>query len=450
MTETCKRFCLFGISLVLQGLGIAITSLSSAGTTPINSLPLETAVHSGLTVGQTTVIINALFILGQYLLTEQPKRNSRENFIFLGLQIPAVFVFGLSIDANMIVINWIVPEALNQYYVMDIVKVLLGSWFIAFSICLQVIASAAMVPGEGLVRAISRRLNKEFGKVKLFFDLTLVSSAIIVGLLATGFSYVSGVREGTVISALIIGPMVLYMMPHLKFIEGYLVVKGLTQEIDAQTVTAASSPYSRVITISREYGSGGKHIAQEVAKRLGLQCYDKDLVEMIAKESGFSESFVEDNDSKMESSLLFEMVFQDFTSKIEQSMSSKDALFVATSRVIRRLATEKPCVIVGRASDQILKDDPNVLSFHITASLEYKINFCQRNYNIIQDKAIERMKDIDRQRAEYYRHYTGQDISDSSNYDACFSVSSLGEQRVIDLICSLYQEHAKETAQKAA
>ena len=448
MSETTRRYILFAIALMLGGFGVAIISQSSAGTTPISSFPLEVAVHGGFTLGQTTLMINALFIISQYFLTESADRNTRQNFWFLAKQIPAVVLFAASIDVGMWTVPALIPEGIRGSYLVDIVNVVVGSALIAFGIVLQVYANAAMVPGEGFVKVLARRLRKEFGRVKLFFDLSLVACACITGLLATGFTYIASVREGTVISALMIGPLIQFLMPRFKFVENYLIDRTapqVTREIDHHLVPPAGSVRvgrSRVITVSREFGTGGHALAKKVAERLGLAFYDKDLVEMIAKESGFDANFVANQDHRPDSTRLFEMIYADYTAKVEDSMNSADALFVATSRVIRRLAAEAPCVIVGRAADQILRDESNVLRFHITADLPYKVDFCKRNYSLREDEAIARMQATDRQRAEYYLHYTGHHIADSANYDATFNVGALGEERVVNMICNLYRPPA--------
>lgn len=169
---------------------------------------------------------------------------------------------------------------------------------------------------------------------------------------------IEGVREGTIIAALITGPFVRLIMPRLAFIRQWL-SSETTHEVPSANGT---EHFPWVITISREYGSGGHQAGEQLARQLGIAFYDKELITLAAQESHFSEEFISQNEQKLPSSLLYQMILQDYEAPLDKSLSYDDALFITQSRIIRRIASEKPCVIVGRCANYILKNRPNTIS----------------------------------------------------------------------------------------
>ena len=318
--------------------------------------------------------------------------------------------------------------------------VILGSLIIATGITLAVHANVALVTGEAVVKLISQRIKKEFGFVKMGFDLTLVSLASIISFIATNFTMVEGVREGTLLSACMVGPTVRFLMPRLRGINRFFYPKE-RRVAYRQAQQQESQQFHGVITIAREYGCGGRILGQKIAEQLKINFYDNELIGMIAKEAGLSTDLVADKVGRLDNALLYEMVFKDYTASLAQSLSTQDALFVASSRVIRSLAHKENCVIVGRGADFILGDNPRCLNVYLySSSLQYKLDFCQANYHEDEATAKEIMARIDHQRNEYHRHYQGHSLANARNYDLCLDVSALGPEACCDLIASAYQQ----------
>lgn len=431
--ETFKRYLVFTFAIIFTGLGVAFISSSELGTTPITSINYELSLHTPYSLGTITFIFNLIIMLLQFALLRKNERT-RRNILLILWQIPVSFIFAAAIDIGMMIINTIIPQSYH-FYVVELFMVAIGCFSLAFGVSLQVSASVAMVSCEALVKQLSKLLKKEFGIVKLCFDISLVTIAVVLALIITNFTKIECLREGTVVGALAVGPIVRIILPRLKFLERFYNNK-------AENVEAIDTiGFKRVITISREYGCGGRIIGKMIAKKLGIEFYDTNLIELISKESGFSKEYVENNDSMLENSLLYEMIMQDYSVNIERSMSSKDALFVASSKVIRKIAKDHDCVIVGRAADQILKDNKQCLNFYLYSNTDKKLDFCQKEYNLSKEVAIANMQKFDKQRAEYYLHYTGKHINDARNYDATFNVGLLGLNEVSELICKLYHEH---------
>ena len=193
-----------------------------------------------------------------------------------------------------------------------------------------------------------------------------------------------------------------------------------------------------VITISREFGSGGRTIAKAVAERLGYTFYDKALVELIAKESGYSPEFVErrGEDATSTSSFLFNLA-RSGSGGIDGYSDVSDKLYVIQHNIIKRLPAEGPCVIVGRCSDYILKDRTDTLHVYIYADMPFKAERIVKLYGERDDAPERRLEEKDKKRKVYYKNYTGRIWGMSNNYDVCLNSGKLGIESCVDVIVEL-------------
>ena len=197
----------------------------------------------------------------------------------------------------------------------------------------------------------------------------------------------------------------------------------------------------KVITISREFGSGGRTVAKAVAERLGYAFYDKALVELIARESGYAPEFIErrGEDATSTSSFLFNLA-RSGSVGVEGYSDVTDKLFVIQYNIIKRLASEGPCVIVGRCSDYILKDFPEALHAYIYADTKFKAERIVELYGERDDAPEKRLEEKDKKRKVYYRNYTGRIWGMSSNYDICLNSGKLGVDSCVDIISELARQ----------
>lgn len=195
---------------------------------------------------------------------------------------------------------------------------------------------------------------------------------------------------------------------------------------------------NNVITISREFGSGGRTIAKAVAERLGYNFYDKALVERIANESGYSKDFVErrGEDATSTSSFLFNLS-RSGSGGYDGVSGISDKLYVIQHNIIKRLPEEGPCVIVGRCSDYILKDLERALHVFIFADMQFKAARIVNLYGERDDVPEKRLEEKDKKRKVYYKNYTGRIWGMSSNYDICLNSGKLGIENCIDIIVQL-------------
>ena len=196
---------------------------------------------------------------------------------------------------------------------------------------------------------------------------------------------------------------------------------------------------SSVITIGRQFGSGGRYVGKLLAEKLGIPYYDKQLLAEAAKDSGICEELFEDHDEKPTRSLLFSMVMgmqmHSDTAGAYMDMPLNHKIFLAQFDAIRRIASEGPCVIVGRCADYVLRDKQNAVHVFVKADMPSKIERATTYYGVERAKAEEIIRKADKQRASYYSYYATTDWGDINNYDLCVDTGKLGVEGAVDLIC---------------
>ena len=193
-----------------------------------------------------------------------------------------------------------------------------------------------------------------------------------------------------------------------------------------------------IITISREFGSGGREIGEKLAKKLNIPFYDKELLEMASKESGICEELFYRNDESHSNSLLYSLVMGTYPissdGKIHPNMPLNHKLFLAQFETIKKIAEKGPCVIVGRCADYVLKDHKNVINFFINADLANKKKRILERYDIEKDKVRDFIKKTDKNRANYYNYYSDMKWGEARNYDLCINSSQIGIEGAVDLM----------------
>lgn len=194
----------------------------------------------------------------------------------------------------------------------------------------------------------------------------------------------------------------------------------------------------KIITISREFGSGGRSIGREVAKRLGIPFYDKELVDQVALESGFAPQFVEEHGEHAPSRSRLSYVFShQGVPGVMNGMSTADFLWSIQCNVILQLAEQGPCVIVGRNADYILKDRKDCLDVFIHADMDYRADRIVRLYGESEKSPETRLQEKDKRRKVNYQHYTGRTWGQATNYDLCLNSGVLGIDACVDIIVNL-------------
>lgn len=194
-----------------------------------------------------------------------------------------------------------------------------------------------------------------------------------------------------------------------------------------------------VITIAREYGSGGKTIGKRLAEELGVAYYDRELLRLASDESGINEQLFAGADEKLRSTLLFKTAKGAYTGELippeSDDFVSNQNLFNFQAKVIRELAEKESCVIIGRCADYILKDMDNVLRIYVHAPFDFCVREAKRLHPSMGDEEVARyVRKTNRRRADYYQYYTGRNWKNADNYDLCLNSSALTWEQCIALV----------------
>ncbi|MGN0515298.1 MAG: AAA family ATPase [Lachnospiraceae bacterium] len=194
-----------------------------------------------------------------------------------------------------------------------------------------------------------------------------------------------------------------------------------------------------VITIGREYGSAGHEIGEKLAAELGIKCYDKELLELAAKESGLCPEIMENHDEKPTNSFLYSLVMDTYSMGYSSTSTYLDMpinhkVFLAQFETIKRLADTESCVIVGRCADYALEDYPNAVSVFIKAPLASRVTRVMERHNVNEDKAFEMIAKKDKKRASYYNYYSSKKWGEAKSYDLCLDSSEIGVNGCINVI----------------
>ncbi len=199
-----------------------------------------------------------------------------------------------------------------------------------------------------------------------------------------------------------------------------------------------------IVTIGRQFGSGGRKIAKKVADMLEIEFYDKNLIALAAKESGLSENLFDGIDEKPTNSLLYSLVMGLQSDRGNfyryNDVLNTDSIFRIQSQVIQDLASNKSCVIVGRCSDYVLREQKNLANVFIHANMDFKVERVMRIYHLSEKEAIETIKKTDKKRSNYYNFYTNQEWGMVDNYHIALDSSSLGIDSSARIICDFVRE----------
>ena len=193
----------------------------------------------------------------------------------------------------------------------------------------------------------------------------------------------------------------------------------------------------KIVTISRQYGSGGRYIGKKLSEKLGIPCYDEKLIDMVAKESGFAQDFVAEKGERMTGSLLFNIASSlSYANNIlsGNGMSLQDEIYFIQNRIIKDLAEKGSCVIVGRCADYILRERKDVLNIFIYADMESKMERAVTYFGLEKENVSAILKKKDKARYNHYKYYTDQEWGMASNYDLSLNSGILGIDGCVEMI----------------
>ena len=195
------------------------------------------------------------------------------------------------------------------------------------------------------------------------------------------------------------------------------------------TTVATNTVNNIIVTVAREYGSGGRYVARILAEKLGIKFYDNDLIEFVSNESGLSAKYIEENEQNIHGNLL-----SSFNTQYSENLSNDDNLFIAESKAIKEIADKGACVIVGRCANNILKDKENVINIFLYSDDENKVKRAVTYYGLNEKTALNEIRKINENREKHYKYYTNEKWRNMSNYDLSINVDKLGVEKTAEMI----------------
>ena len=394
--EKLKRYLIFLVGLFVNSLGVSLITKANLGTSPISSIPYVLSLNFPFTLGNFTIFFSIFLIVLQLIIL---RKNFKLEHI---LQIPASIIFGYFIDLTMILFSWVNPEA----YIMKIVYLLIGCLILGVGVYMEVLADVVMLPGESFVRAIVLTWKTNFGTTKICFDVSMSVIAAVLSFVFAG--RLAGVREGTVIAALLVGFIARLIGKKLVFLKDMIFLESVSAENENEAKEQTAGTYGKnVIAIGRQFGSGGHDIGKILAEKLGYDFYDAEIIQMTAGTTGYTPEFIKKNEEIMTNSLIYDLVNQMYLNADMQDEAPKDKIFEAECQVVRNLAKKGNCVIVGRCADYVLRNSGNCLKVFFSAPLVSRIRRVAQRQNISEGEAKATVQKNEKLRADNYPPHVG-------------------------------------------
>lgn len=288
------------------------------------------------------------------------------------------------------------------------------------------ICNGIQIPSGIFFQAIGKSIKSailSLSRQILFLIPALLTLGNLFGIM--GILYSGPVADG--LAFVIAGILLILEVKHLK--QG----NEKSQALVDDTSTNNQLDKQIVVTLSREYGSGGRYIGRLIADKLGIKFYDKDFIVEVAKETGLSEEYIENNEQKRGS-------LAGLNNGYYFGLDNSDELFIKESELIKKVANKESCVIIGRCADFILQDKENVIKVFVYSNMEDKVKRATEIYGFNKNKAEKEIKRIDKLRANHYKHYTEKEWDNHSNYDICINSDTLGVEKSAELICKIAEE----------
>ena len=362
------------------------------------------------------------------------------NFMLIGMAFSATFS------------NMMSEERLEQ--LMHGFNPILGIAMIIVILNLGAPLDYHLILGAGAFTAVyilSRAAGKYFGAyfgasitkspetVKKYLGLTLlphsgvslVFTGIAVSVLSGPAPECAEIIQGTIAAAAVINEVIAVIVAKKGFEWAGEFGKGVHAEESGST----QLPNQTVITISRQAGSGGREVGKKLSAELGIPFYDHELIELAAQSSPIDKSYFENLETSGAGNLLYGLA-----AGVHHDLSVEDRAFLHQSKIIRDVASQGGCVIVGRCADYVLQKRPNVLRVFLYGDLENRKYRIEHIYHETTDLALDQIEKTDRKRASYYQHYSGRKFGDAQNYDICLSSSALGIDECVRIIRTAYQK----------
>ena len=411
------RVVLLIAGLFFLAFGIALSTKSGLGVSPSASVAYVLSEIFPLSMGTFTTLLNILYVMIQLLILRKDFHPTRL------LQLVVVFLFGYFTDFTLRLVS---PLSVTSYP-LQLVLCVLACAFMGFGVFLEVRANVIVMASEGALSVISSKTGKEFGTIKIINDCLLIVLTVLISLIA--FHRVEGIREGTILAAVLVG---LFTQIFNRPVHIFDSVFNASKE--KSSVSSGASPADAlplVITIEREWGSGGHELGERLAKDLGILFYDYQLIEKVAAQTGLPAETVKSREERVRG-FLYTLYNQ--ANAFTMNQSREDAIFDAQSRIIREIAAKESCVIVGRLGAYVLKSRANTFNLFLSAKDDFRCENLAKRAGISHEEMLDMMNQEDRLRHNYCLHFTGKPWGLAHHYDLCLDTSAYGMENSYWLI----------------
>ncbi|MBQ6216570.1 MAG: cytidylate kinase family protein [Erysipelotrichaceae bacterium] len=407
--EFMKRCLLLVAGLFFLALGVALSVRSGLGVSPSSSLSYLLGKIFSISMGSVTVSINIIYVLIQVFLLKKEYR------LMNLLQLLTVFLFGYFTDYTLSLTSNISLSS----YLLNVLLCIFSCALMGFGLYLEINARLLTMASEGAISVIAKKMRKQFGQIKIGNDVLFVALSAMISLLVYG--KIDGVREGTLLSAFLVGYFSQLCSRYLPFFKSE----------EEKEVFVLSEDYPLVITIERELGSGGHEIGERIAKELGIAFYDYDLIEKAAAETGLSNELITRKEERV-NGVWYTLYNQSYGYTRQESET--DAIFDAQKKVIRDIAGKESCVIVGRLGAYILKNRPNTFNIFISADRNYRAERLSQYRHEDKQTILEDLEWEDNLRKSYCRHFTGHSWGLARHYHICLDSSVYGKDKSFEIL----------------
>ena len=433
-----KRIAVYILGMYLAAVGVVFSARSSLGVSPVSSLgnvmyqiALAAGAPAFFNLGNCTTIVFCFYLLVELAIL---RRDFKPQML---LQIAVSFLFGQLVNlAGAMLRGLPAPGS----YAMQLLYVLISVPLIALGIFLYIGPNLFPMPSEGLCVAVSKKTGVSVGTAKTIFDCSVVVLSTAASLVY--FRALVGVREGTVIVALLVGTVIRLLQkplqkPLLRFVEQETRVRRALDLGAEGYLTDLSGNPKVIITIGREFGSGGHDIGELLAERLGVPFYDKQIDRLAAQQSGIPLRRMEELTQRLEREPR-RSSYGDAAYAMSNALSPEEEIFVAQSKVVRQIAASgESCVILGRCADWLLYDDPNCFRIFIHARPDVRIRRTMAVYEQTEEEARRAVEATDRARKQYYERYTGHEYGKQEYYHLGLDSGLLGTEESVECILTI-------------
>lgn len=427
--EIIERYviCLLGIFCI--SFGVALFTKSGTGTSAISVVPYTLSlVLPQLSYGTWVALFNMMLVAAQVAIL-----RGKSDWFDIVQQLVFCTIFGSVVDLSMWILTYFNPTVYWQCFITMLASVPT----LALGAYLTLISRVGVMAGDGFARTVSNATGKEFAVIRVISDSTMAAVAAVMCLALWG--QLVTVREGTVCAALFTGAVVGWYSKHLKRLEYRILPRNRRQ--DAVMRVQAQVPQGNfVVTISREYGSGGREVGQIIADELGIAFYDAEIINRMALDEGFDPAYVAESEQRMGSSARGAFYRLYAGAVPQQDMPRVEQLYHAEQRVVKKLAAQGSCVIVGRLANYILRDHANRLDLFIRADMDDKVRRVMEREGLDSAAAEEKIRSVDHNRSEHCRYFTRREWGDARNYDVSASTSRYGARRTGEMLAQMADE----------